>query len=204
MAQQSIDFKQPIYNSAVGTGKDCKLFLNIVTEENGAKKFYQLPLTTIVSLQVFTSNEKEPRWAFGSADPRGLTEGFKSIRGHLTSVVLNESIGARIRRMMKHYKPVDGSKLKLDTNGIIDLKELDSFQHMDQLPPCEIKMYFTNPVNKKVFSVSILGVKFTSSGYSIGGSATMGEQFSFEAVSRTEVKEETVSNQSQLVPGQVI
>ena len=65
-------------------------------------------------------------------------------------------------------------------------------------------MYFTNPVNKKVFSVSILGVKFTSSGYSIGGSATMGEQFSFEAVSRTEVKEETVSNQSQLVPGQVI
>jgi putative ribose-phosphate pyrophosphokinase len=204
MAQQSVKYKEYVHNFAVGTGKDCKLFLNIVTEENGAKKFYQLPLTTIVSIQVFTSNDKEPRWTFGSADPRGLTEGFKYIRGHLTSVVLNESIGARIRRMMKYYKPVDGSKLKLDTNGVIDLKELDSFQHMDQLPPCEIKMYFTNPVNKKVYSVSIIGVKFTSSGYSIGGSATMGEQFSFEAVARTEVKEEDVQNKSQLVPGKVI
>ena len=50
MTQQSVEIKKQIYNYAVGTGKDCKLFLTIVMEEKGKRKYYQIPLTTIVSL----------------------------------------------------------------------------------------------------------------------------------------------------------
>ena len=204
MAQQSVEIKKQIYNYAVGTGKDCKLFLTIAMEEKGKRKYYQIPLTTIVSLQVFTSTEKEPRYTFGDPDPRGLTHGFKRISGHITAVVFNESIGERIRKELKNYSPVEGSKLNLDTDGVIELSELDRLKHLDELPPCQIKLFITHPISKLVYSKSIVGVKFTSSGYSIGGSATMGEQYSFVAVAVTPVKLEKVSNKSELNPGSTI
>ena len=204
MAQQSVDIKQQIYNYAVGTGKDCKLFLNIALEENGKRKFYYFPLTTIVSLQVFTSTEKEPRYVFGDPDPRGLTHGFKKISGFITSVVFNESLGARVRKELKNYSPVEGSKLNLDNAGIIELAELDKLKHLDELPPCEIKLFIKHPVTKIVYSKSIVGVKFTSSGYSIGSSATMGEQYSFMAMAVTPIKIEKVSNENEVNPGTTI
>ena len=187
--QQSIKITPEIRNYRVGTGKDCKLFINISAEINGQKKYFQIPLTTIVSLQLFTSTDKEPRYTFGSADPRGLTVGYKKVAGHLTAVTFNESLAEKVRKEMKNYQPVDGSKLNLDTAGIIELSELEKLTHLDQLPPCEIKL---------VYSKSIYGVKFTSSGHSIGGSATMGEQYSFVAVSVSPIKIEKVSNDSEI------
>ena len=202
--QQSVNIAQQTYNYAVGTGKDCKLFLNIATEEKGKRKFYRLPLTTIVSLQVFTSTEKQPRYVFGDPDPRGLTNGFKRVAGHLTAVVFNESLGEKVRKELKNYSPIEGSKLNLDTAGIIELSELDKLKHLDELPPCEIKMFIKHPVSKIVYSKSILGVQFTSSGHSIGGSATMGEQYSFVAVATTPIKIEKVSNESEIDPNNTI
>lgn len=196
--QQSIKITPEIRNYRVGTGKDCKLFINISAEINGQKKYFQIPLTTIVSLQLFTSTDKEPRYTFGSADPRGLTVGYKKVAGHLTAVTFNESLAEKVRKEMKNYQPVDGSKLNLDTAGIIELSELEKLTHLDQLPPCEIKFFIKEPVTKVVYSKSIYGVKFTSSGHSIGGSATMGEQYSFVAVSVSPIKIEKVSNDSKI------
>ena len=109
-----------------------------------------------------------------------------------------------VRKELKNYSPIEGSKLNLDTDGIIELSELDRLKHLDELPPCQIKLFITHPISKLVYSKSIVGVKFTSSGYSIGGSATMGEQYSFVAVAVTPIKLEKVSNESELNPGSTI
>jgi len=75
---------------------------------------------------------------------------------------------------------------------------------LDELPPCQIKLFITHPISKLVYSKAIVGVKFTSSGHSIGGSATMGEQYSFVAVAVTPIKLEKVSNENELNPGSTI
>lgn len=194
MAEQKVDFNKQIYNYSVTTGKDCKLFICIALEENGEKKYYNVPLTEIVALQAFTSTAKETRYAFGNADPVGLTVGNTKVAGQLTAVVRNESLAEQVKKQIKNYKPVAGSDLNLSVSGAVTLDDLERLKHLDQLPEFSIKLYVKSLTNKKVFSRTIYGCVFISEGSTIGGSAVMQEQYSFAASSIGSMRIEEVSS----------
>lgn len=179
----------------VGTGKDAKIFLKVIVEENGAKNFYNIPLLTLNSIQVFSSKAKVPRYAFGSPDPRGLSTGIRNVSGYITATTLNESIGSIIRDKLKNYKPVEATEMDLNTDGYITVKSLEQLRHLDQLPPCQINIYIKNPESNEIFSKTIYGVVFTNESHSIGGSATMGEQYSFGASDIGPMRHEEISEE---------
>lgn len=179
--QQSVSFAKPLYAYSAGTGKDAKIFIKFVVNENGINKVFNIPLVTLISVQVFSSKPKEPRYVFGSADPVGLSEGVRSVGGYITAVTHNQSIGHIIREHLKDYQPVEGADLNLDVSGLITLDELDGLKHLDELPPCDIKIFLTNPITKKVYSKTIYGCVFSSESHGIGNSAAMSEQYSFAA-----------------------
>lgn len=195
MAEQNVTFSKQIYNYSVTTGKDCKLFICVVLEENGEKKYHNIPLTEIVSLQVFTSTAKETRYAFGNADPQGLTVGYTKVAGHLTAVVRNESLAEQVKKQIKNYKPVSGADLNLSISGAVTLDQLDNLKHLDQLPEFSIKLYVKSLTNKKVFSKTIYGCVFVSEASTIGGSAAMHEQYSFAAAALGPLRIEEVSSE---------
>ena len=179
--QQSVSFAKQLYSYSAGTGKDAKVFIKFVVNENGVNKIFNIPLLTLNSVQVFTSVPKEPRYVFGKADPVGLSKGVTSVGGYITAVTFNKTIGNKIREELKDYQPVEGMDLNLDINGMITLDELDHLRHLDELPPCDIKIFLTNPMTKKVYSKTIYGCVFVAESHSIGQSAYMGEQYSFAA-----------------------
>lgn len=191
--QQSVSFAKQLYSYSCGTGKDVKIYIKFAVNENGVNKIFNIPLLTVNSLQVFTSMPKEPRYVFGNADPVGLSKGVRNVGGYITAVTLNQTIGHKIREELKDYQPVEGMDLNLDTNGIITLDELDNLRHLDQLPPCDIKIFLTNPMTKKVYSKTIYGCVFSSESHSIGNSATMMEQYSFAAAEIGKIVVENVS-----------
>lgn len=191
--QQSVNYSEELFHFECGTGKDAKLFIRFMLEENGTVNVYNIPLLTINSIQVFTSKPKVPRYVMGSADPVALTEGITNVGGYITATTPNETIGMIIRRMLKHYKPVEAAKLEIDTDGIISIRELDELRHLDQLPLCQINIYISNPYSKKVFSKGIYGVAFNNESHTIGNSAAMLEQYSFMASSIGPIKLEELS-----------
>lgn len=179
--QQSVPFAKQLYAYSAGTGKDVKIFIKFAVNENGVNQVFNIPLLTAISMQIFSSMPKEPRYILGSADPVGVSKGARNVGGYLTAASFNKTIGHVIREKLKDYQPVEGVKLNLDTDGLITLDELDNLRHLDQLPPCDIKIFITNPITKKVYSKTIYGCVFTSESHSIGNSAAMGEQYSFAA-----------------------
>lgn len=191
--QQSVPFAKTLYSYSAGTGKDAKIFIKFVVNENGVNKIFHIPLLTLNSIQVFTSMPKEPRYVFGSADPVGLSKGARSVSGYITATTHNETIGNKIRRELKDYQPVEGSDLNLDVDGTITLDELDQLKHLDQLPPSDIKIFLTNPYTKKVYSKTIYGCVFSAESHGIGSSAAMTEQYSFAAAEIGLTKFEEIS-----------
>lgn len=191
--QQKVSFAKQLYSYNAGTGKDAKIFIKFVVKENRVNKIFNIPLRTLVSIQVFTSMPKEARYAFGSADPIGLSKGVRNIGGYVTATTTHETIGYAIKRQLKYYKPIEGSDLNLDANGIITLDELQGLRYLDELPPCDIKIFLTNPVTRKVYSRTIFGCVFSSSSHGIGNSAAMGEQYSFAAADISGFVKEEVS-----------
>lgn len=192
MQKQEMDFSKKVLNYKVGTGKDAKIFIKFIVDREGKKEIYNIPLLTLNSIQLFQSQAKVPRHAFGSPDPKGLSIGIKSYKGFITATTLNESIGKKLRDKLKDYVPVEADALTLNTDGIIDLEELEQLEYLDQLPPCQLMVFFTNPETKKVFSKMINGVVFTNESHSIG--SAMAEQYSFTAVSGSPIKLEEISN----------
>lgn len=192
MENHEVAFSKKVLSYKVGTGKDAKIFIKFIVDREGKKEIYNIPLLTLNSIQLFQSQAKVPRYAFGSPDPKGLSVGIKSYKGFITATTLNESIGKKLRDKLKDYEPVSGDDLTLNTDGIIDLKELDQLEYLDQLPPCQLMVFFNNPETKKVYSKMINGVVFTNESHSIGSS--MAEQYSFSAVSGTPIRLEEISN----------
>lgn len=192
MEKQQVEFSKKVLSYKVGTGKDAKIFIKFIVDKDGKKEIYNIPLLTLISIQLFESQAKVPRHTFGSPDPTALSIGIKSYKGFLTATTLNESIGKKLRSKLKDYKPVEADNLTLNTDGIIDIKELDELEYLDQLPPCQLMVYFTQPETKKVFSKMIHGVTFTNESHSIGGS--MAEQYSFTATNGTPIRLEEISN----------
>lgn len=190
---QSVPFAKLLYSYSAGTGKDAKIFIKFAVNENGIKKIFNVPLVTLNSVQVFSAMPKEPRYVFGSADPVGLSKGARSVNGFITAFTHNETIGHKIRRELKDYQPVEGSDLNLDIDGTITLDELDNLRHLDQLPPCDIKIFLTNPYTKKVYSKTIYGCVFSSESHGIGNSAALTEQYSFAAAEIGRLEYETIS-----------
>lgn len=180
--KQSVKFVERLFTYSAGTGKDARIFIKFMTIENGKKYIYNIPLVTLSSIQVFTSKAKEPRYTMGNANPRKVTEGVRRVAGHLTAATFNETIGRKIRRELKNYQPIEASKLNLDTSGTITLDELDKLTYLDQLPPCDIRIFLTNPYTKKVYKRMIYGCTFNAESHSIGSGAAMGEQYSFIAM----------------------
>jgi hypothetical protein len=191
--QQSINYSEELFHFQCGTGKDAKIFVRFMLEEDGVVNLYNIPLLTLNSIQVFTSKPKIPRYVMGSSDPVALTEGIMNVSGYITATTPNETIGMIVRRMLKHYKPVKASNLEIDTDGIINIRELDELRHLDQLPLCQINIYISNPYSKKVFSKTIYGVAFNNESHTIGNSAAMLEQYSFMASSIGPIKLEELS-----------
>ncbi|MGL4998406.1 MAG: ribose-phosphate pyrophosphokinase [Cetobacterium sp.] len=196
MNQQMEIAKKPL-SFKVGTGKDAKIFIKILVNEDGKDNIYNVPLLTLNSIQVFSSRQKAPRYCFGSADPRGLSQGIRTVNGYITSTTLNESLGSLLRRVCKDYLPVEATDLNLDTDGIITIEELDKLRHLDQLPPCQINIYIKNPESHEVFSKTVYGVVFTNESHSIGTAATMGEQYSFGAADIGPIKHEEISQSNK-------
>lgn len=191
--QQSVNFSEELFHFQVGTGKDAKIFIRFLVEEDGVINVYNIPLLTLNSIQVFTSKPKVPVFCIGDADPVGLGQGLTNLNGHITATTPNETIGMVIRRVLKDYKPVVAKNLDLNTDGIITLTALDKLKHLDQLPPCQINIYISNPYSKKVFSKSLNGVTFSTESHTIGNSASMLEQYSFIATSANPVRKEEIS-----------
>lgn len=191
--QQSVGFAKETMAFSCGTGKDARIYIKFVVKEDGINKIYNIPLLTVTAIQVFTSTPKEPRFIIGQADPIGLNDGNKQIAGTINAITSNETIGNRLRKVLKNYRPIEGKNLQLDTNGYITLKELDGLKHLDQLPPCDIVIYLTNPFTKRVHSKMIKGVTFSSESHTIGNSATMNERYSFFGIKTTNIKEEELS-----------
>lgn len=181
MEQQKVEFARKSLTFKTGTGKDAKIFIKFLIEENGEKKIYNIPLLTINNFQVFSSRPKVPRYTFGSEKPIGLSRGIRVVNGHITATTLNETIGATLRRELSNYKPIKASDLELDNEGVITLESLDKIQYLDELPLCQINIFIQNPETKKVFSKSVYGVSFTSESHSVGTSPTMSEAYSFSA-----------------------
>ena len=195
MSEHQLEVAKKPLAFKVGTGKDAKVFLKVIVEEDGIKNYYNIPLITLNSIQVFSSKAKVPRYAFGSPDPRGLSTGIRNVSGYITSTTLNESIASIVKSKLKNYKPVEAIELDLNTNGFISIKALDELRHLDQLPPCQINIYIKNPESNEVFSKTIYGVVFTNESHSIGGSATMGEQYSFGASDTGPIRHEEISEE---------
>lgn len=196
LKQQHIEFAKQVYGYNCGTGKDAKIFIKFIVNENGVNKLFNIPLLTLNSIQVFTATPKEQRYVFGKADAKGVSTGFRQVSGYITAYTFNETIGRIIRRHMKDYKPVEGEDLQLSTSGYITLKELDNLRHLDQLPPCDIIMFMTNPETRQVFTKTIYGCVFSNESHSIGNSAAMMEQYSFMAANIGAVKAESVSKET--------
>lgn len=189
---QEFDFSKKVLSYQVGTGKDAKIFIKFIVDRDGSKEIYNIPLITLNSIQLFSSQAKVPRHAFGSPDPKGLSVGIKSYSGFVTATTLNESIGKKLRNKLKYYQPVSADNLTLNTDGIIDIKQLDELQYLDQLPPCQLMLYMTNPETKKVFSKMVYGVTFTNESHSTGTS--MSEQYSFVATDSSAITLEDISS----------
>ncbi|MGL5717043.1 MAG: hypothetical protein ACRCX2_28765 [Paraclostridium sp.] len=192
--EQQVEFAKRPLSFKVGTGKDARIFIKFIVDEEGEKNIYNIPLLTLNSLQVFTSRPKVPRYTFGSASPKGLSIGIKNVSGFITAVTPNQSLGKVIREKMKGYQPISANELNLDTDGIITIEELDKLRYLDQLPPCQINIYITHPDTKKVFSKAIYGVVFSNESHSIGGSEAMAEQYSFAAAETGPIRHEEVSD----------
>lgn len=179
--QQRVEFAKQLYAYSAGTGKDAKIFIKFAVHDGGVNKIFNIPLVTLNSVQIFTSVPKEPRYVFGNADPVGLSSGALNVGGYVTAVTFNKTIGAKLREELSAYQAIDATALNLDENGIITLEELDRLRYLDELPPCDIKIFLTNPMTKKVYSKTIYGCVFASESHSIGQSAYMAEQYSFAA-----------------------
>lgn len=196
MSQQQVEFSDKILTFHAGNGKDASIYIKFKKlNDDGTMSFYNLPLTTVNSIQVFSSMPKKPIHVFGNADPVGISKGVRQVRGFITSTVMNESIGSRIRTIMKNYQPLSASELELDENGYISLAQLDTLTNLDQLPPCDINIFITNPLTGKVYSKAVYGVMFTEENHSIGRGATMGESFSFLAQETGELQYQKISKE---------
>lgn len=195
MAQNQMEVAKKPLSFKVGTGKDAKVFIKVIVEEDGEKNYYNIPLLTLNSIQVFSTKTKLPRYTFGSADPKGLSTGIRNVSGYITATTLNESIASIARDKLRNFKPVEANNLELDTDGYISITQLEDLRHLDQLPPCQINIYIKNPESNEIFSKTIYGVVFTNESHSIGGSATMGEQYSFGASDIGPIKHEKISEE---------
>lgn len=191
--QQSVSFAKQLYSYSAGTGKDAKIFIKFVVKENGVNKVFNIPLITLVSIQLFTNTPKEARYVMGSPDPIGLSSGVRNVGGYITANTRTETIGYAIKKRLSDYQPVEGIDLNLDNNGLITLDQLDGLKYLDELPPCDIKIFLTNPITKQVYSKTIYGCVFSAASNNIGGSAAMGEQYSFAASHVSGLVKETVS-----------
>lgn len=193
MNRQSVEFAKENLSFQVGTGKDAKVFVRFSVKENDKLLVYNIPLLTLNSIQIWTSKPKLPRYAMGSADPVGLSIGIRQISGFIVSTTENESLGTILRRMLKNYKPISASSLNLETDGLITIEQLDEMKYLDQLPPCSIHIYLSNPATGHVFSKAIYGVVFVNESHDIGRSATMGAQYSFMASNIGPIIKEEIS-----------
>ncbi|MGL5719138.1 ribose-phosphate pyrophosphokinase [Cetobacterium sp.] len=195
MAGNQMEVAKKPLSFKVGTGKDAKIFLKVIVEEDGEKNYYNIPLLTLNSIQVFSTKAKVPRYTFGSPDPKGMSTGIRNVSGYITATTLNESIGSLVRDKLRNFKPVEASNLELDTDGYISITQLEDLRHLDQLPPSQINIYIKNPESNEIFSKTIYGVVFTNESHSIGGSATMGEQYSFGASDIGPIRHEEISEE---------
>ena len=192
--QQQLEFAESVLSFSVGTGKDAQIYIKFKKiNEDGTTSYYNVPLVTLSSIQVFSSKPKMPRFVFGSADPVALSHGVRQVRGFVVSTVLNESVGMYLRKAIQNYQPISAAEAELDENGYISLNELDELRHLDQLPPVDINIFITNPTTGQVFSKAIYGVMFNEENYSIGSGATMGETFSFLAQEVGELQHQKIS-----------
>lgn len=180
--EQKVNFAKQTLSFEVGTGKDAKIFVKFkIKDKKNDILIYNIPLLTLMSIQIWTSRPKIPRVAIGSAQPIGLSKGIRTIVGFITANTENESLGNTLRRLLKNYKPVSASKLNINTDGIISIDQLDELEYLDQLPPCQINIYLSNPTTGYVFSKAIYGVVFNNEAHSVGIGAGMGAQYSFMA-----------------------
>lgn len=193
MSNQSVDFAQKSLHFRCGSGKDAKIFIKFSIKENDKVNIYNIPLLTLNSIQLFTSKPKAARYCFGNPNPVGLSTGIRNVQGFITASVLNESIGARLRGILKNYKPVTADSLDLDIDGTLTIEELDKLTNLDQLPSCQINIFITNPETGRIYSKSVYGVVFTDESNSLGSSSTMLESFSFMAEDTNELKPEEIS-----------
>lgn len=189
--EQKFNLSKKVLSYQVGTGKDAKIFIKFSIEINGKKEIYNIPLLTLNSIQLFTSQAKVPRHTFGSANPKGLSVGVKTYRGFITATTVNKSIGKMLREKLKDYKPVTADNLTLNTDGIVDIKNLDEIQYLDQLPPCQLMIFLNSPELKKTFSKMVYGVTFTNESHAV--SESIGEQYSFMASGIGPIKLEEIS-----------
>ena len=162
LKQQRVEFAKSMYGYNCGTGKDAKIFIKFVVNENGVNKLFNIPLLTLNSIQVFTATPKEQRYIFGKADSKGVSKGFRQVSGFITAYTFNETIGRIIRRRLKEYRPIEAEDLELATSGYVTLKELEDLKHLDQLPPCDIVMFLTNPETKQVFTKTVYRCVFSN------------------------------------------
>ena len=186
-----------LFGFRTGTGKDAKVFIKIAVKENGEKKIYNVPLLTLTSIQAFVSRPKVARRVMGTPNPIGLSKGIRTISGMMTSNVLNESLATKIKKLLKSYQPIEARNLSLDEENIITLEDTESLQYMDQLPPCDINVFITNPNTGKVFSKSIKGVVFKQNESATGSGPTIGESFSFVATDISPLKLEDISHENE-------
>lgn len=190
---QRVKFAEDTLNFQVGTGKDAKIFIKFIVKQNDKLLLYNIPLLTLNSIQIWTSKPKIPRWVMGNADPVGLSVGIRTISGFITASTENVSLGSMLRKALKEYHPVNASELNLDTEGIVTIDKLDEVRYLDQLPPCQINIYISNPTTGKVFSKAVYGVEFSNESHGIGTSANMGAQYSFVARDIAPIKLEEIS-----------
>lgn len=195
MNKQKVDFIKDNLSFQVGTGKDAKIFIKFALKKDNEVLIYNIPLLTLNSIQIWSSKPKVPIYVMGSAQPKGLGQGVKQITGFIVTTTENESLGTILRRNLKNYRPVTASNLNLDTDGLITINQLDKLHYLDQLPPCSIHIYISNPTTGFVFSKGIYGVSFVSESHDVGRSPTMGAQYSFIAVDAGPIIKEDVSQE---------
>jgi hypothetical protein len=192
---QQVDFSKKVVHFQTGTGKDAKIFIRVAVNDTDGTKYYNIPILTVNSLQVFSSRPKVPRYTLGSANPKGLSVGIRSVNGFMSATTLNESISSIIRKKIINYEPIEATNLTIDEDGYISLDAVDQLQYLDQLPPCQIIIYVANPATGHTYSKVINGVVFMNEESAVGNSAAFGENYSFIAQSTSELKYEDISKE---------
>lgn len=193
MYEEQLTFAKDVLAFKTGGGKDAKIFITFKVKKNNELIVYNIPLLTLNSLQLWTSKPKIPRYVMGSAQPVGLSTGVRSISGHIVATTENESIGMILRDKLKDYKPIKAIDLNLDINGIVSIEKLDELRYLDELPPCQIQIFLSNPVTKKVYSKAVYGVTFSSESHALGTGASMIARYSFVATNISSIRKEEVS-----------